>query len=383
MNETNRPPKTRPVTIGGFDHVEAVTVGGDAPVVVQTMWKDRLVKTELDLVAGRIAKLRRAGCRVLRFAVPDIEAAETLGLLAQAVSMPLVADVHFDYRIALRCMDFPVAKIRINPGNIGSRDKVRRVLEKAAGKGIPIRIGVNSGSLPADLRPRGGEGAATVAEAMVEAAERELALFDEFGFDRVLVSMKAGEIADTVRANRIFSGRSNVPLHVGVTEAGPLVPGLVRSTAALVPLLAEGIGDTVRVSLSDSAENEVIAATEICRAAAEVAALYGGKADRLRREGARITSCPRCGRHGFDTHAFIDRWLARLYAIRQPITVAVMGCEVNGPVEAANADIGITGMGNRVLIFRHGKPVRKTGLEDADAAFAEVLAEVLGEQPPA
>jgi len=375
MNGGNpRGKKTKTVRIGGKAHVNAVDVGGDSKVVVQTMWKDRLCDDGLEETARRVASLAGMGCGVLRFAVPDLASAETLGRLAGAVSMPLVADVHFDHRIALRCMDFPIAKVRVNPGNIGNREKVRAVLEKAADKGVPIRIGVNAGSLPKDIAARVSGGMCR-AEALVEAAERELAVFEEFGFGNVLVSMKASEIADTVKANRIFSGRHDAPLHIGVTEAGPLVAGAVRSAAALAVLLAEGIGDTVRVSLSDSVENEVIAAGEICGAAAELASLSGMSADRLRRGGARIVSCPRCGRSGFDVHGFMARWLHRLYALDAGATIAVMGCEVNGPGEAKNADLGITGAGDRAVIFRRGRAVRSVAAADADAAFEEELRE--------
>jgi (E)-4-hydroxy-3-methylbut-2-enyl-diphosphate synthase len=363
------------VTVGGFDHVSAVPLGGDSPVVIQTMWKDRLSDSDLEGEAGaatieRIERLSRMGCGLVRFAVPDMSAAETLGRLAGMVSMPLVADIHFDCQIALRCMDFPIAKIRINPGNIGGREKVRAVLEKAAACGIPIRIGVNAGSLPRDLR----EGADS-ALALVEAAERELALCDEFNFTNVVVSMKASGIADTIQANRILAAKTRAPLHIGVTEAGPLVAGTARSSAALAVLLAEGIGDTLRVSLSDSMENECLAAREICGAAAEIAALAGQQqmAARLRRGGVTVISCPRCGRHRFDTHGFTSRWLPRLYALDRNLTVAIMGCEVNGPQEARHADVGITGSGDKVLIFRHGEAARTVSAADADAAFAEEL----------
>ena len=353
-------------------------------MVIQTMWKDRLSISDLDDAAKRIEGLATMGCGLLRFAVPDIDAAEVLGRLAGMVSMPLVADIHFDHNIALRCMDFPIAKIRINPGNIGSKDKVRAVLEKAAEKGVPIRIGVNSGSLPQDLRnSRGAHGTLSAAEALVKAAERELAIFDEFSFYNVLVSMKASGIADTIRANRILAARVDVPLHIGVTEAGPLIAGTARSSAALVPLLADGIGDTLRVSLSDTMENEIIAAREICGAAIEIANVAidcdigcNGRrycSRRLQWDGVTVISCPRCGRHSFDTHGFISRWLPRLYSIHKRISVAIMGCEVNGPEEARHADVGITGSGNKVLIFRHGGIVRIVSAEEADAAFAEEL----------
>jgi len=369
--------------------VKTVLLGGDSPVVIQTMWKERLTVADLEGEAGRatverIEGLSRMGCGLLRFAVPDLDAAETLGRLAGMVSMPLVADIHFDYKIALRCMDFPIAKIRINPGNIGGREKVRSVLDKAGEQNIPIRIGVNAGSLPQDLRLsrdlwlQAGEGAGADVKvfALVEAAQRELALCDEFNFTNVVVSMKASGITDTIKANRILAGKTDAPLHIGVTEAGPLVTGTARSAVALAVLLAEGIGDTLRVSLSDSMENEVIAAREICNAAAEIAALGGSTAARLRRGGVTVISCPRCGRHRFDTHGFSARWLPRLYALDAGLTVAIMGCEVNGPEEARHADVGITGSGDKVLIFRRGAIVRTVAAEEADAAFAEELADL-------
>ena len=381
--EQDKRRNSKTVKIGGFAHVNTVTVGGGLPPAIQTMWKDRLSLRDLEgkaaeSLVSRINALSRLGCGILRFAVPDMETAEALGNLASMVSMPLVADIHFDHKIALRCLDFPIAKIRINPGNIGSREKVEAVLSKAGAKGIPIRIGVNAGSLPQDLRPTPHSllptphsplpTAYSFAEALVLAAERELAIFNEFGFTAVLVSMKASGIADTIKANRMLAERSDVPLHVGVTEAGPLIAGVVRNTAALAVLLGEGIGDTIRVSLSDTMENEVIAGREILAAAMS---LSGGVESAP--AGVRIVSCPRCGRSGFDTHGFTARWQNRLYAMDRDITVAIMGCAVNGPGEARHADLGITGAGDKVLIFRKGKIIRTIDAAAADAAFEEEL----------
>jgi len=317
------------------------------------------------------------GCRLLRFAAPDMEAAETLGALAGRISLPLCADIHFDYKIALRCLDFPIAKLRINPGNIGSAEKVRAVLDKAGEKGVPIRIGVNAGSLPQDLRREAEAGRVTRAEALVRAAERELALCAECGFTNVVVSMKASSVSDTIEANRLLSERTDAPLHTGVTEAGPRTAGVARNTAALLTLLAEGIGDTIRVSLSDSMEEEVIAGREILAAAAETAALRegpnGAAAARLKRHGVRIVSCPRCGRNGFDTIGFTRKWQDYLYGLDKDITVAIMGCAVNGPGEARHADLGITGAGDKVLIFRKGKVIRAISASEADDAFRSEL----------
>jgi (E)-4-hydroxy-3-methylbut-2-enyl-diphosphate synthase len=369
---------SRSVKIGGFGHVDGVGVGGTSPIVIQTMWKDRLDFADLEGERGealiaRIRELKALGCGILRFAVPDLRSADVLGRLAGMVSLPLVADIHFDYKIALRCLDYPIAKIRINPGNIGSRERVERVLSKAAGRGIPLRIGVNAGSLPQDLRLGVDEGRLDRAEALAEAAERELGIFGELGFQNVLVSVKASSAAETIRANRLLASRTDVPLHVGVTEAGPLVAGVVRNTAALLELLSLGIGDTVRVSLSDTMEKEVIAAREILSAAVERAGIPEPS------RGVRIISCPRCGRNSFDTHGFTERWLSRLYGLDKNIIVAVMGCVVNGPGEARHADLGITGAGNRVLLFRHGKVIRTIDAGEGDLsaltdqAFQEAL----------
>ncbi len=343
--------KTRPVKVG------SLIVGGGHRPPVQTMWKEPLRAQTLGSVADRARRLQGLGCGILRFSTPDIEQAELLGALAAMVDMPLVADVHFDWRIALRCLDFPIAKIRVNPGNLGEPWKLREVASKAAGKGIPIRIGVNAGSLPADLKAEPDR-----ATAIMKTAEREVAALDALGFSAVIVSMKASGVEETVRANRLFAERYDIPLHIGVTEAGPLVQGCVRSAVAMHALLADGIGDTLRVSLSDEPENEVIAGVEIV-------ALASGK-----RDSADIVSCPRCGRSTFDTHAFVERWRDRIYSIRKPLTVAVMGCVVNGPGEARHADIGITGAGDKVIIFRKGEIARTCTPEQADTVFGEELA---------
>ncbi|MDR1302116.1 MAG: (E)-4-hydroxy-3-methylbut-2-enyl-diphosphate synthase [Treponema sp.] len=363
---------TRVIKIGGFGAVESVMLGGTFPVVIQTMWKDRLSFSDLIGIAGeellsRIKALAAIGCGLLRFAVPDRESADVVGNLASMVSMPLVADIHFDYTLALRCLDFPIAKIRINPGNIGNREKVEQVIAKAALKGIPIRIGVNGGSLPQDLRRSVAEGRLDQAEALVQAAQRELEIFQELDFPHVLVSMKASSVADTIKANRLLADRTDVPLHIGVTEAGPLIPGVVRNTLAIHALLLEGIGDTIRVSLSDTMERELIAGREILRSVGT------GTGKKMVRQGVTLVSCPRCGRNSFDTHGFTEAWQSRLYALDRDLTIAVMGCAVNGPQEARHADLGITGLGNKVFLFRQGKVVRTINVEEADAAFEEEL----------
>ncbi|HTX72923.1 MAG TPA: (E)-4-hydroxy-3-methylbut-2-enyl-diphosphate synthase [Rectinemataceae bacterium] len=341
----------RAIKVGGL------IIGGGFPVSIQTMWKDPLgPESEQAPVLKRIEALKAIGCDILRFAVPDLEAAENLGRLASRAAMPLVADIHFDWRIALRCLDFPIAKIRINPGNIGARWKVEELVAKARDRGVPIRIGVNAGSLPEDLRGREDR-----VSAIVEAAERELAVFEELGYEDVVVSMKVSDVPSTVEVNRRFAERHDYPLHLGVTEAGPLIAGVVRNTAALVPLLREGIGSTIRVSLSDSMESEVLAGREILACAGQG------------RVGISIVSCPRCGRASFDTHAFTARWSERLYSLRKTATIAIMGCVVNGPGEARHADLGITGAGGKVVIFRKGQIVRTILPSEADTVFGEEL----------
>ncbi len=352
--------KSHSVGIGGEGLTRRISLGGDAPIAIQTMWKESLLGADLIEVARKIGELEQLGCDVLRFAVPDMESVEAFVKLCSLTPMPLVADIHFDYRLALACMDGAVAKVRINPGNIGNKEKVTRVVQTAKDKGIGIRIGVNSGSLPSDLkkiyagniRDRSPEAIEERASCLVEAALREAAYFDELNFSDFLVSMKSPSVEETVRANELFAEKTSIPLHLGVTEAGPLVQGIVKSTLAFSRLLNNNIGATVRVSLSDSMENEVIAARSI------LTELH------KRAEGVRLVSCPRCGRVGFDVRAFVERWQSTLLGMEKNITVAIMGCPVNGPGEGKHADIGITGAGDNVVIFKHGKVVARVNLEN-------------------
>ena len=365
------------VRIGGKGDVRCLELGSNAPIAIQTMWKQPLDEDTLQETVRRIAELEQLGCDILRFAVPDTESAEAFVKLTGMTPMPLVADIHFDYRLALRCMDGCAAKIRINPGNIGTEDRVNTVIKKAQDTGTALRIGVNSGSLPVDIRNRmeqeireGRNADEARAAALVAGAQREAALFDKHGFKQYLVSMKASSVKETVLANELFAARSAVPLHLGVTEAGPLVSGIVKSTIAFSQLLERNIGATVRVSLSDTMENEVIAAREILTEC--------GK----RQGGIRLVSCPRCGRNGFDVHGFVTRWQHRLFAEKKDLTVAVMGCVVNGPGEGRFADIGITGAENFILLFKRGVIVQRIdvqGLTETernaaiDAAFEKEL----------
>ena len=357
----------RQITIGGRNGIDKIIIGGSAPVTIQTMWKEGIIgvkddSARLESIRNRIAQMKMLGCDIIRFAVPDMESAESFIEICKATSMPLVADIHFDYRLALKCLEGPVAAIRINPGNIGERDRVEAVVNGCREKGVAIRIGVNSGSLPHDLREKVEKGQMSRAVALSETASRECAVFDELNFDQFVVSMKASSVQETIEANEDFASKFDIPLHVGVTEAGPLITGVVKSTLAFSHLLREGIGSTIRVSLSSSPENEVITGLEILREC--------GK----RSGGVTLVSCPRCGRQGFDVHAFMDRWQNRLLSMKKNITVAVMGCVVNGPGEGKHADIGIAGANGKAIIFKKGEIIRTVDEKDADNVFSEELA---------
>lgn len=358
--------KPRTVFLGGSGNVKRIGIGGDEPVSIQTMWKDGILDVAendeaLTELVKKINDLKALGCDILRFAVPDMQSAKSLVRIQDATDMPLVADIHFDYRLALECLKGNVAAIRINPGNIGSRDRVEKVVNSCREKGAAIRIGVNTGSLPKDLAEGVAQGKISRAEALAETAAREAAVFEELKFDQYVVSMKASSVQETIDANEAFAKKYDIPLHVGVTEAGPLITGIVKSTMAFTHLLNEGIGSTIRVSLSSSPENEVITGREILHEC--------GK----RRGGVTLVSCPRCGRVGFDVHAFVDRWQNRLLALDKDITVAVMGCVVNGPGEGKHADLGIAGAGGKAIIFKKGEIVRTIPAEDADKVFEEEL----------
>ncbi len=364
----------RAVEIGGSGITKKITIGGIAPISIQTMWKEGIDsvitdKQYLFSVIKDIESLQELGCSVLRFAVPNMQSANALCLIAENTAMPLVADIHFDYKLALECLKGNIAKIRINPGNIGSKEKTQAVVRACNDKGVAIRIGVNAGSFSKDLEDDVLTQKITRAQGLAISAEREIEIFDALHFNNYIVSMKASSIQETIDANEAFYAmHPEVPLHIGVTEAGPLIGGIVKSTVAFYHLLQKGIGSTIRVSLSSSPENEIIAAREILHACG------------LQKGGVNIVSCPRCGRNGFDVHGFVDRWQNRLMSMDKNITVAVMGCSVNGPGEAKHADIGICGSSNSAQIFKKGCVVRTIKndnvnilLKDTDNAFIEEL----------
>ena len=356
----------RVVSVGGTGGVQKILLGGNNPVTVQSMWKESISSLQddfsrLDALLSRLEELRALGLDIMRFAVPDHESANALCAIASHTSMPVVADIHFDYRLALDCLKGSVSAIRINPGNIGSLDKVEAVVRAASEKGAALRIGVNSGSLPADLANSVSAGKLSRSKALCEAALREVHVCESFGFTNLVVSMKASSVQETIEANRAFALQSDIPLHVGVTEAGPLITGVVKSTLAFSALLSDGIGSTIRVSLSSSPENEVIAAREILHEC--------GK----RSGGVTLVSCPRCGREGFDVHGFMERWQNTLLSLKKNVTIAVMGCVVNGPGEASHADLGIAGGGQKVILFKHGKIMQTIDAKDADTEFRNAL----------
>jgi (E)-4-hydroxy-3-methylbut-2-enyl-diphosphate synthase len=332
--------KTRAVKAG------KLIIGGGFPISVR--------KDELSSVLLRLEELGRAGCYLVRFAVLDIESADILGSLAQNAGMPLVADIHFDYRLAMRCLDHAVANIRINPGTMGDEAHVREVIRKCHDSGVSLRIGVNAGSLPAHL-----EGMEDRASAMLAAAEIEMEALERLDFRDAVFSLKSSDVSETVRANTLFAGKYDYPLHIGVTEAGPLVPGVVTNTLGISALLGAGIGDTVRVSFSELPREEITAGIEILREFKQ------------KERGVRLISCPQCGRSSFDVHAFLEQVSYFIQEIEKPITVAVMGCPVNGPGEAREADLGITGAGGMAIIFRNGEVVRRVAFEQAAAGFRE------------
>lgn len=357
---------TKQVFLGGKGITKRISIGGNSPVTLQTMWKEPIDdiphnEQKLERIIKEITDLQMIGCDIIRFAVPDMESAAGLCKIAEKTTMPLVADIHFDYRLALECLKGNVAAIRINPGNIGSFENTKTVVDACRDNGVAIRIGINSGSLPKDLQEQIAAGKITRAQGLCETAVREAEAFEKLNFDQYVVSMKSSDVNETIQCNRFYAQKYNNPLHLGVTEAGPLIGGIVKSSIAFSTLLNEGIGDTIRVSLSSSPENEVVAGLNILKEC--------GK----RKGGVTIVSCPRCGRIGFDVHNFIDRWQNRLLAMDKEITVAVMGCVVNGPGEGKHADIGIAGTDKKVIIFKKGKIVQTIDAKDADKVFEEEL----------
>ena len=318
-------------------NVGTLAIGGDNPVRVQTMYDDSIKDTDPQLVVDRINTLAAMGCDLIRFSYVSSQDGENFRYITSRSPLPVVADIHFDYRLALEAMDNGAAKIRINPGNIGDKWKTKMVVQKALDYGKAIRIGLNTGSLPRHDK------SVDDVDLMVDTALEYISDFEAWGFRNTVVSLKSSDIEKTVKAARMFKERSDYPFHLGVTEAGNVITASVRSTWALGNLLKEGIGDTIRVSINGSIEDEVLCANEILRTLG------------LKKGGVRIVACPRCGRHTFDSQGFLSRIQNRLYTLDKDITVAVMGCSVNGPGEAHNADFAVTGNGRKIFLYVHGQ----------------------------
>ncbi len=331
-----------------------VPVGGGAPVTIQSM-----CNTRTDDVAATVAQIHRlsaAGCQIIRVAVPDMAAARAVGAIKEQIDIPLVVDIHFDYKLALEAIAAGADKVRINPGNIGGEDRVKAVADACRARNIPIRIGVNGGSLDKTLLAKYG---GVCPEAMVESAFEHVRLLNQFDFDDICISLKSSSVPMTMKAYQLMSEKSDYPLHIGVTEAGTVRMGTLKSAVGIGGLLAMGIGDTMRVSLSADPVEEVYAAREILKAAG------------IRKEGAELVSCPTCGRTRIDLIGLADEVEHRLQMVDKPITVAVMGCVVNGPGEASAADCGIAGGVGEGLLFKKGQIVKKVPQEQlVDELFA-------------
>lgn len=322
--------------------VGSVAVGGNAPIVVQSMTNTKT--SDVAATVAQISALESAGCEIARVAVPDEKSARVLSEIKSKINIPLVADIHFKHDLALLAISAGVDGLRINPGNIGSADKVAKVVEAAKSRGVPIRIGVNSGSLEKDILKKFGH---PTPQALVESALSHVRILESLKFREIKISVKASNVADTIAAYRLLSEKVNYPLHLGVTEAGTLLSGAIKSAIGLGTLLAEGIGDTLRISLTADPVLEV-------KAGYEILANLGLR----KRPFVEIISCPTCGRKGIDLEGLVGRIERRLEGVRAPLKVAVMGCVVNGPGEAKEADIGVAGGDGKGMIIRGGKVVR-------------------------
>lgn len=346
--------ETKIITIGG------VQVGGGNPIAIQSMTNTKThdVQATVDQILG----LEQAGCEIVRVAVPDEAAARAISEITKQIHIPLVADIHFDYRLALMAIENGVQKLRINPGNIGNSDRVQKVVEKAKAYKIPIRIGVNSGSVEKSLLEQYG---GVCAGAMVESAKKHIDLLEAMDFTDIVVSLKASTIPLAIEAYSLFAERYKYPLHVGITEAGTLYRGTIKSSAGLGAILSRGIGDTIRVSLSDDPVQEIECARAVLQSL------------ELRQFGVEIISCPTCGRTNVDLIGLAKEVEKRTKHITKPLKIAVMGCAVNGPGEAKEADIGVAGGKGEGLIFKKGEIVRKVKENELLEVFMQELNQIL------
>ena len=332
---------TKKIFVGGLP------IGGGSPVSIQSM-----TNTPTDDVEATVQQIRRlaaAGCEIVRVAVPNMAAAKAVGKIKEQIDLPLVVDIHFNYKLALECIEAGADKVRINPGNIGEPERVKAVAHACARKNIPIRIGVNGGSLEKHLLEKYG---GPTPQAMVDSAFGHIALLNRYDFDDICVSLKTSHVATTMQAYQLMSQQSNYPLHLGVTEAGTTRMGTIKSAAGIGGLLGLGIGDTLRVTLTADPVEEIVAAKDILKAVG------------LRKDGPDLIACPTCGRTKIDLIPLAKAVEERLQEVKKPITVAVMGCVVNGPGEASAADVGIAGGNGFGILFRHGEVVKKVPQED-------------------
>jgi len=336
MSIVARRKKTRQISIGD------VEIGDGAPIAVQSM--TNTFTHDVEATVAQIGRMEAVGCELVRVAVPDQAAAEAIPSIKNKITIPLIADIHFDHRLALAAINGGADGLRINPGNIGTPRNVKAVANEARARGIPIRVGVNAGSLEKDLLKKYGE---VTPEAMVESALRNVALLRSYDFEDIKISIKASDVPRTVEAYRLLSDQTDLPLHVGVTEAGSLVSGTVKSALGIGILLAEGIGDTIRVSLTRDPVDEVRVGYEIL------------KALKIRQRGPEIVSCPTCGRCDIDLIGLVEQVESVLLTRTTPVQLAIMGCVVNGPGEAREADIGVAGGKGHGVLFKKGRVVRK------------------------
>jgi len=349
--------KTRKIRVGN------VPVGGDAPIAVQSMCNTDTRNVEATL--SQIRRLAEAGCELVRLAVLDRRAVEALTVIKSEAPIPIIADIHFDHRLALGSLAAGVDGLRLNPGNIGSERAVGRVVQAAAERQAPIRIGVNAGSLDKDLLRRYG---GATPEAMVESALRQVRFLESLQFQEIKISLKSSHVLDMVAAYRILADKVSYPLHLGVTEAGTLVSGTVKSALGIGMLLAEGIGDTIRVSLTSDPTDEVRVAYEILRGL------------KLRERGVEVISCPTCGRCEIDLIGLAQEVERRLFRVKTPLKVAIMGCVVNGPGEAKDADVGIAGGRGQGILFRKGEVIDKVPEEKLMSRLLREISLLLGEE---
>jgi (E)-4-hydroxy-3-methylbut-2-enyl-diphosphate synthase len=339
---------TRPVMVGG------IQIGGGAPISVQTMTKTKTA--DVDGTVAQITAAADAGCDIVRVTVNDKEAADAIGKIVSRSPIPVVADIHFNHVFALKAIEGNVAKVRLNPGNIGTKDRIREVLTAAKDKGIPIRIGVNSGSLEEDILEKYGY---PTAEALYDSAMRHVGICDEFNFKDVIISVKSTDVRLMIEAYRLVARRTDIPLHLGVTEAGPTRVGTIKSSVGIGALLAEGIGDTIRVSLTDEPVKEVEVGKEILRSLG------------LATRNVELIACPTCGRLEVDLFGIMAELEKRLEGVRKPVKIAVLGCVVNGPGEASEADIGIAAGKGVGILYRKGEVVRRVKESEIVSAIVE------------